>query len=63
VVFSGHPVQTIRSIARETGLVPNTIAKALEALGRLGMVKETTGKKRNRIYVYEKYMEVLTRGM
>jgi len=42
-------------------LVPNTVAKALETLESLGMVKEISGKKRNRLYLYETYFDILNR--
>jgi len=39
--------------------VPNTVARSLDALQGLGIIKEITGKKRNRLFVYAKYFERL----
>jgi Fic family protein len=60
-LFSGYPIQNVKNIALKTGLVPNTIAKALAILEHLGMVKEVSGKKRNRLYLYQTYFEILNR--
>jgi Fic family protein len=53
--------QNVKNIAQKTGLVPNTVAKALETLESLGMVKEISGKKRNRLYLYKNYFDILNR--
>lgn len=60
-LFSAYPLQTVKNISAKTGLVPNTVAKALDALQTLGVVTEITGKKRNRLYVYSAYMDILNR--
>jgi len=39
-----------------------TAIKALNALTKLGIVKEITGKARNKIYVYHKYLDALNEG-
>lgn len=36
-----------------------TVAKAMENLERLGVVKEVTGKQRNRLFSYDQYLSVL----
>ncbi len=54
------PVVNINKLVESTGLSPVTIGKALDALeGQLGIVKELTGKKRNRIYAYTEYIDIL----
>ena len=57
--FLDSPIQSIRSLTAKTKLVPNTVNKALAGLGGLGLIEELTGKKRNRIYAYRKYLSIL----
>ncbi|MEX2540746.1 MAG: Fic family protein [Trueperaceae bacterium] len=39
-----------------------TILKSISALEELGMVREVTGKERNRVWVYEEYLRILSNG-
>lgn len=55
-----HPVSHIAALASATGLTPATIGKALDAMEHtLGMVREVTGQKRNRVYAYSSYINIL----
>lgn len=55
-----HPVSNIAALTGVTGLTPATIGKALDALEHdLGMVHELTGQKRNRVYAYRAYIDIL----
>lgn len=56
------PVCTIPRLAKRTKLTLPTIAKALDILAELAIVREMTGKKRHRIYQYDGYMDVLNEG-
>ncbi len=56
------PVCTIPRLAKRTGLTLPTIAKALDVLQDRKIVSETTGKKRNRVYCYDKYLAILNEG-
>ena len=57
-----RPVRSIPNICAETGQSAMTVASALGRLGeRLGMVKELTGKRRNRVYGYIAYLDTLNR--
>lgn len=51
----------IAAIGNVTGQSPHTINKMLNAMTQLGMVREVTGMKRNRIYEYSAYLELLNR--
>ena len=59
--LSAYPIQTIKKIAEHTNLVPNTIASGLDFLIKLGIVKEMTGKKRGRLFIYQSYFDLLDR--
>lgn len=55
-----HPVASINKLIEQTGLTAATIGKTLEALQQTdGMVKEITGQKRNRVFAYTAYIEIL----
>jgi Fic family protein len=58
-----QPLATSGSLVGKTGLTPTTVNKALGHLARLGLVRELTAQKRNRIFSYGEYIEVLNRGM
>jgi Fic family protein len=53
---------TVPNVQKELTISAPTARSALTELLGLGIVKEVTGKERNRIYVYKKYLEVLQRG-
>ena len=53
---------TIQKAASDLTLSEPTINSALGNLERLGIVKEITGKQRRRVYSYEAYLEILTKG-
>ncbi|MBB5348562.1 hypothetical protein HNQ81_002298 [Desulfoprunum benzoelyticum] len=44
------------------GLTPATVNKALGHLEQLGIVKESTAWKRNRLFSYAGYIEIMSRG-
>ncbi len=55
-----HPVSNIAALTAATGLAPATIGKAIDAMqDQLGMVYELTGQKRNRVYAYRAYIDIL----
>jgi Fic family protein len=54
-----RPLSTIAWLARTTKLSPPTVGKALESLASLGVVRETTGRRRNRVFVYHRYLALL----
>jgi Fic family protein len=57
----GRPVSTISAIGAVTGQSPHTVDKMLDVMIELGLVREVTGMKRNRIYEYAAYLELLNR--
>lgn len=56
------PVASIPSIRDRTGLGYATVARSIDTLQELGIVREVTGQRRNRVYVYERYLAVLNEG-
>ncbi len=55
-----QPIANIASLVTQTGLTPATVGKALDGLEQtLGMVQELTGNRRNRIFAYRAYIDIL----
>lgn len=57
-----HPIATSGSLVEKTGLTPATVNKSLAHLERLGIVKELTARKRNRLFSYAAYIEIMNSG-
>jgi Fic family protein len=57
-----RPVLTIPRAANESGMSAPTITTALHQLLRLNMIRETTGRPRNRMFVYDEYLMILNEG-
>lgn len=57
-----RPLITSAALVKKIGIMPNTVNKVLSELTSLGILKEITGKKRNRIYSYWKYIDILNEG-
>ena len=57
-----HPVVTIPGVVGMLHTTKPTAAKAVAALEGLGILKETTGRRRDRTYSYAQYMKKLRQG-
>ncbi len=57
-----RPVATGGWLASEAEITPATANRALRTLEKLGIVRETTGRKRRRLYAYRECLEILNRG-
>ncbi len=57
-----RPIATSGWLSAETRLTPATVNKSLSHLERLGIVRELTARKRNRLFSYQAYLDVLSRG-
>lgn len=57
-----HPIATPGSLVVNTGITPATVNKALGHLKQLGIVRELTAQKRNRLFSYPRYVEIMSRG-
>jgi Fic family protein len=56
-----RPVRSIGSICTATGQAATTVGTALERLAALGLVRELTGRRRNRVFAYVAYLDTLNR--
>ncbi|TVR60895.1 MAG: Fic family protein [Spirochaetaceae bacterium] len=57
-----RPIARIDALAAEIGVAYPTAARAVNALQTLGIVREITGRKRERIFAYEAYLAILNEG-
>lgn len=57
-----HPTTDSKKIVEHCHLSLPTAIKSLNHLTKLGVVTEITGKARNKIYVYHKYLDILSEG-
>lgn len=57
-----HPIATSNWLVKKTGITPATVNKALGHLEQLGVVRELTAQKRNRLFSYSGYVEIMNRG-
>ena len=57
-----HPIATVSSLSEKTDITPATVNKALVHLQALGIVRELTEQKRNRIFSYARYVEIMNQG-
>ena len=60
--FQQRPISNSLSVKKELGLAPTTIQTALKKLCNLGILKEITEKKRDRVYAYKSYIDILSEG-
>ncbi len=60
--FLLRPLSTSPELSRRTGITPLTVNRALEKLRGLGILKELTGQKRNRVFAYTHYLGILEEG-
>ena len=56
------PVVTIPATAELMNVSQPTVTKALDTMSELGIVRETTGRQRGRIFVYDQYLKILSEG-
>lgn len=61
-VMAQKPVGSVGSVSLATGVVASSISNALAALVEMGIVKEVTGRKRNRLFCYDRYLKILSEG-
>ena len=57
-----RPLWTIQRLSEATGLAVPTVIRAIDGLQRLGIVRETTGRRRGRVFAYDEYLRTLNQG-
>lgn len=61
-VLCERPLLTLAEVKRRTGLSFPGAANGMNTLVELGIAREITGKKRNRIFAYDRYLSILSEG-
>ncbi len=54
----GQPLIGLDGLCESTCLSFPTVAKAMAGLAGLGIARELTGRKRNRVFVYDRYLSI-----
>lgn len=57
-----RPVADVEHLARKTGIAYPTAARAVDALVKLGILHELTGRRRGRVFAYDHYIAILNEG-
>ena len=60
--LKAKPILTAAAAAAATGLSFPTVSSAMRVLADAGIVRETTGRLRGRVFVYDGYLSVLSEG-
>jgi Fic family protein len=57
-----NPIVSIPAAAERIGISTPTVAKSLDHMRQLGMLREVTGRQRHRLFVYDAYLAILSEG-
>ena len=60
--MTARPLQSISSVAESTGLTFPTISAAMNLLVSLGIAREITGRRSDRLFAYREYLSILSEG-
>jgi len=54
-----NPIIDLKNTANELNISFNTVAKSVENLQELGIIKQGNNLMRNRCFVYDEYLEII----
>ena len=57
-----HPISTVGWLVKKTGITAATVNKCMGHLERIGIVRELTARKRNRLFSYHLYVGIINKG-
>lgn len=57
-----RPLISLSEVRNRAGMTFPTAAKGMATLTALGIARELTGRRRNRVFVYDRYLAILTEG-
>lgn len=60
--MQSNPFVSSNRLVERIGLSPPTVNAALADLERLGIISEVTGKRRNRVFSYTAFLDILSEG-
>ncbi len=61
--FKARPILSIPDICERTELSFPAVSSAIDLLSGMGIAREITGKRRNRLFVYDAYIATLNEGL
>jgi Fic family protein len=61
-VLKARPITSLQEVTERTGISFPTASSSMDLLGNLGVVKELTGGRRNRLFAYQDYLTILNEG-
>lgn len=61
-VMCARPLVTLSQVCERTGLSFPAASNAMRTLDRLGIAREVTGQRRNRVFAYHDYLNILNEG-
>ncbi len=61
-VVSDRPITSVAEAARRLGISVPTVTRGISALVEADVVREVTGRRRDRLYAYDAYLAILTRA-
>ncbi|MCU0292718.1 MAG: Fic family protein [Thermoanaerobaculaceae bacterium] len=60
--LKARPILSMSAVCRVSGLSFPAVSSAMGLLGELGVARELTGRRRNRLFVYTGYLSILNEG-
>ena len=60
--LKARPILSLPAISDATGLSFPAASSGMDLLADLGIARELTGKRRNRLFVYDRYLAILNEG-
>jgi hypothetical protein len=57
-----RPISSMQEVCRTTGLSFPAASSAMDLLVELKIARELTGKRRNRLFAYDRYLKILNEG-
>lgn len=61
-IFCERPLVTLNEICQRTELSFPAVARAVDELSKKGILREITGQRRNRVFGYDSYLNILNEG-
>lgn len=60
--LKARPLASVQDVSARSGLSFPAVAASIDLLADLGIVRERTGRRRNRIFAYDRYLAILSEG-
>lgn len=61
-IFCELPLVTLNRVCERTGLSFPAVSKSVDELTKEGILREITGQRRNRVFAYDQYLNILNEG-